>query len=96
MYLFVVTHLYTQKNYVSISSGNCSIISAVSVLEQSLLRTCITLDETTDQSPIAKLSTTKLVRKSSLVQQIQILVLRRQNVTASARTGDKTSWHEKF
>ena len=52
----------------------------------------------TGQSAITKLFTTKFVRKNSpcLVQQRQILVLRRQNGIAPECTGDKTSRHEKF
>ena len=52
----------------------------------------------TGLSPITKLSTKKFVRKNIpyLVQTRQIFVLRRQNVTAPERTGDKRSQHEKF
>ena len=52
----------------------------------------------TGQSPITKLSTTKLVRKKSpcLVQQKQFLVLPRQSVTVLESAGDKKSRQEKF
>ena len=45
----------------------------------------------TSQSPIAKVSTAKFVRKNSpcLIQQSQILLLRRQNVTAPLRIVEK-------